>query len=239
MLVANRRVLVLNKLWTAIGVASLQRAITLLYGEHADGKPKAHIITPPPIGQFESWTWEDWATMRPDEGEDAILATCNRKFKIPDVILLTRYEGVPQHRLNFSRRHIYKRDNYTCQYCGCRPGSEELTIDHILPRSQGGLTTWTNVVLACVACNSQKADRTPEQAFQGKRPNYHSTKHPNGWRGPSPMRLLSVPQKPKFALFKGEQMNIPKTWRHWIDKMYWNVPLVNDMGEEIDDFADA
>jgi 5-methylcytosine-specific restriction endonuclease McrA len=237
--IANRRVLVLNKLWTAVGVASLQRAIALLYQEYSDGKPKAQIVTPPPIGQFETYTWADWAEMRPAEGEEVIRATRDRLFKVPDVILLAHYEGQPCHRVNFSRRHIYKRDNYQCMYCGCRPGTESLTIDHVVPKCQGGLTSWTNCVLCCINCNTQKADKRPEQAFQGKRPTYHPIRHPDGWRGPSPMKLKTVPVKPKFTLFKGDVQRVPKTWQHWLDATYWNLSLVNDMPDDEDDFSDV
>ena len=71
---------------------------------------------------------------------------------------------MPAAAVTFSRRNIFKRDRYVCQYCGSQPGSEELTIDHVVPRSQGGVSSWTNCVLACMTCNKRKADRTPEQA---------------------------------------------------------------------------
>ncbi len=86
------------------------------------------------------------------------------KLRVPEVIALTDYDRLPMAAVTFSRRNIFKRDHYTCQYCGAQPGSEELTIDHVVPRSQGGVSTWENCVLACMACNKRKADRTPEQA---------------------------------------------------------------------------
>ena len=86
------------------------------------------------------------------------------RLRVPEVIVLAEYDRLPTAAVTFSRRNIFKRDHWTCQYCGAQPGSEELTIDHVLPRSQGGISTWENCVLACVACNKRKADRTPEQA---------------------------------------------------------------------------
>ena len=80
------------------------------------------------------------------------------------MITLTEYDRVPANAVTFSRRNIYKRDRYTCQYCGVQPGSEELTIDHVLPRSRGGTSTWENCVLACLECNKRKADRTPDRS---------------------------------------------------------------------------
>ena len=75
---------------------------------------------------------------------------------MPEVITLTGYERLPSAAVAFSRRNIYKRDHYTCQYCGVRPGTEELTIDHVVPRAQGGESRWDNCVLACLACNKAR-----------------------------------------------------------------------------------
>ena len=72
--------------------------------------------------------------------------------------------GTPATAVAFSRRNVARRDHHTCQYCGVQPGSDQITIDHVLPRSRGGASSWTNCVAACAACNAGKADRTPEQA---------------------------------------------------------------------------
>lgn len=86
-------------------------------------------------------------------------------FVVPLVVRLVRYVAIPRNRqLPCSRRGVLARDRETCQYCGARPGRAHLTIDHVLPRSQGGRTTWENVVAACAACNHRKANRTPAQA---------------------------------------------------------------------------
>jgi 5-methylcytosine-specific restriction endonuclease McrA len=208
-LLPNRNVLVLNKLWTAIGIATLERAISLLYSEE-DGL-KAQVITPPPLGAYETYTWADWARLKPEEGEDVMVAP-QQVLRIPQVILLSNYDGMPQRQVKFSRRYIHKRDNYQCQYCGCRPGTEELTIDHVVPRAQGGETSWTNCVLACMPCNTRKANRTPKEAR---------------------MKLLKEPVKPEFSLFKGTNPNkVLATWKHWLSEAYWNIPLQNDMGED-------
>lgn len=85
------------------------------------------------------------------------------RVRVPEVIVLTSYDRLPSNAVTFSRRNIFKRDRFTCQYCGKQPGSEELTIDHVLPRAQGGTSTWENCVLACIECNAKKADRTPDR----------------------------------------------------------------------------
>jgi 5-methylcytosine-specific restriction endonuclease McrA len=202
----NRKVLVLNKGWNAIGVVTLERALVMLFSTYKDGAPKARIIDP--TKDFQTFTWEDWSRLRPKNGEDTIKGT-NVVFRVPEVILLSKYDKLPQHKIHFSRRTIYKRDANTCQYCGCQPGTEELTIDHVLPRSRGGKTTWENCVLACVACNSKKADRTPEECG---------------------MKLRKQPKKPVIPLFKGD-IRI-KSWEAFLGEAYWLTELQNDNSDE-------
>jgi 5-methylcytosine-specific restriction endonuclease McrA len=71
---------------------------------------------------------------------------------------------VPCHEAPFTRRNLFLRDDFTCQYCGRHCASDHLSIDHVLPRSRGGATNWENCVLACVSCNARKADRTLKEA---------------------------------------------------------------------------
>ena len=176
----------------------MQRAITLLYQD------KARVVTPD-YG-FATFTWDDWSKLRPKEGEDFINAVRNR-ICIPEIIVLDDYDKSPAHKVKFSRRAIYKRDNYTCQYCGGQPGPGELNVDHVLPRSQGGLTTWENCVLSCIKCNSKKDNKTPEQAH---------------------MKLKKKPVKPKFCPFRTERKVRPESWNHFVSEMYWSVEMPND-----------
>jgi len=230
----KRKVLVLNKCWTAIGVANLQRAITLLFSSHVDGQyigePKARIIDP--ALDFQTFTWEDWSKLRPKNDEDVIKGI-GADFRVPEIIMLTQYDKLPQQRVHFSRKTIYRRDSFTCQYCKDKLSSELLTIDHILPRAKGGQTTWENCVLACVPCNKQKADRMLSDAYRGKKQaDYHPIKSPMGWKGPSPMKLLSVPKKPKFSILRGDKAVIPKSWEHFVSLVYWQIELENDNPSE-------
>lgn len=87
----------------------------------------------------------------------------HRSLRVPEVICLAHYDRLPGSAVTFSRRNVAKRDHHTCQYCGSQPGAEAITIDHVVPRSQGGVSNWTNCVASCVRCNALKADRTPEQ----------------------------------------------------------------------------
>jgi 5-methylcytosine-specific restriction endonuclease McrA len=203
----QNRVLVLNKNWTAVGTVSLQRAIVMLFSEYADGTPKAKIIEPE---SYQQMTWADWSKLKAS-ADDEVIRTANLEVRIPEVILLSKYEKLPRPKIHFSRRTLYKRDNYTCQYCYKRFGSEELTIDHVLPRAQGGVTSWENCALACVSCNAKKANRTPKQAG---------------------MKLLTKPQKPKMNVFKADMVKPIKSWEQFLGTAYWNVELENDMSDE-------
>jgi 5-methylcytosine-specific restriction endonuclease McrA len=228
----NRKCLVLNKFSTAVGVVSLPRAIIMLFSE-VDGAPKAEIIGGAP--EFQPYTWEEWAAIEPKEGEDVIRG-CRGVFRIPEVIKLSKYDQIPEQKIHFSRRTIYRRDHNTCLYCGKKCATEDLTIDHIIPKSCGGLTSWENCCLACVACNSAKADLMPNRVMlpevitdkQGKQ----KTKMVPGfvvffldqkkkWKV-----TIRQPKKPKYNFFKGDIRY--ESWKQWVDVAYWNVELAND-----------
>ena len=95
----------------------------------------------------------------------------------------------------FSRCNVAKRDHYTCQYCGAQPGAESITIDHVLSRSQGGASSWTNCVAACERCNARKGDRTPDQAG---------------------MRLRRRPVRPEWKPFYAAQGARNESWSRFL-----------------------
>ncbi len=86
------------------------------------------------------------------------------EFKLPSVIALRRYIPTTRRRPAFTRFNVFLRDRFACQYCGTGFPTEELTFDHIVPRSRGGRTTWENVVTACVRCNRAKGDRLANES---------------------------------------------------------------------------
>src|SRR5690606_34575218 len=94
---------------------------------------------------FRQYTWDDWTRLRPNENEP-VIRTNSFQLRVPEVITLTTYDRVPTNSVTFSRRNVFKRDRFTCQYCGSQPGSSELTIDHVVPRAQGGTSSWDNCV---------------------------------------------------------------------------------------------
>jgi 5-methylcytosine-specific restriction endonuclease McrA len=205
-LVAKRRVLVLNKSWSPVGVISLQRAIGLLWATYVNDQPKALVVDP---DSFATFTWNDWSKLRPKE-EEEVIKGARELFKVPEVIVLSKYDKLPTHKVTFSRRTIYKRDNYECQYCGATPGATDLTIDHVLPRSKGGKTTWENCVLSCLKCNAKKANLTLEDAYRK-----------------FGMKLLRKPSKPKYQLFRNDGV-MCRSWKKFISMMYWDTELENN-----------
>jgi len=195
--VLDRPTLVLNRNWQPVHVATVARSLTMLWNE------SAHVVDP---DDFRQYTWADWARLAPREGE-LFIRTVTFRLRVPEVLTLTRHDRPRPNAVTFSRRNVFKRDHVTCQYCGARPGSEELTIDHVIPRAQGGLTTWENCVLACVACNARKANRTPEQAG---------------------MKLRKSPNRPAWRpLYHTSTVRIA-SWSRFLSEAYWNVTLDHD-----------
>ena len=114
-------------------------------------------------GDYRLMSWDEWVQLVPDDQEPCI-RSARLKLKVPEVICLATFDRLPNTAVTFSRRNVAKRDHFICQYCGAQPGADSITIDHVLPRSQGGASSWTNCAAACLGCNTRKGDRTPEQA---------------------------------------------------------------------------
>jgi 5-methylcytosine-specific restriction endonuclease McrA len=146
--------LVLNRQWQPVHVSSVARALTLLWND------AARVVDPE---DYRLMSWDDWTRYAPDEGAPCV-RSARLRLKVPEVIALAHFERLPNTSVTFSRRNVAKRDHYTCQYCGSQPGADSITVDHVLPRSQGGASSWTNCAAACLGCNARKGDRTPEQA---------------------------------------------------------------------------
>lgn len=221
----QRQVLVLNRSWAAVGTSTLADAITMLFKTYKDGTPKARIIDP--HQDFALYDWSDWSKLKVEEGKPHIRGV-NDTFRIPEIILLSRYDKMFMPKTNFSRRTLYEMYNNQCQYCGDRPGRSELTIDHVLPKSLGGKTTWENCSIACIRCNMQKADRLLKDC----RKELVSKEVAKRWHGPSPMRLLTEPKRPKQRLFGVNKKYAYKSWSTFIDglvsELYWDCELEND-----------
>jgi 5-methylcytosine-specific restriction endonuclease McrA len=199
--VLSSAVLVLNRHYQPVHVTNAKRAFTLLYSGVARALDR----------EFRTFDFDDWAALAAEVGDD-VVHTIDRVIRVPRVIVLQIYDRIPKTKVRFSRHNIYMRDGNTCQYCArCLPRTE-LNLDHVVPRSQGGRTTWENVVCCCIDCNLAKGARTPDQAG---------------------MRLHKAPTRPRWTpTFRAAGDKI--RYREWIpfldlaNASYWNVELKDD-----------
>lgn len=191
-------VLVLNRFFMPVSVTSLRRAFVLLYGG------AARAVN----GRYETFDFDSWSDVR-SAGRDDCVRTVTNVIKAPRVIILVRYDGYHRRQPKFNRINIFRRDGDACQYCARTFAKRELTLDHVIPRSMGGRSTWDNVVCCCVACNRKKGGKTPEQAG---------------------MKLLCRPAKPATSLFSNLHVKTVR-YEEWepflsfVDMSYWNVEL--------------
>ncbi len=150
-------VLVLNRNWQAINTRTPAEAFCQLANDAATALDIHGTDFMVPT------KWEDWRMLPVREG-DASIGTAHGPVRVPTVIVVANFSKVPKKRPKFNSRTIWERDGGRCQYTGrdLRPG--EGNIDHVLPRSRGGETSWENCVLAARDVNSRKADRTPKEA---------------------------------------------------------------------------
>lgn len=146
----NKRVLILNADYSPMMLCSLQRAVILIF-----------------LGKSE--------LIQDVKGQ--ALHSVNQTFPMPAVIKLHRYVTIPYKTVALTRLNVFKRDSFTCQYCGKK---EHLTLDHVVPRKNGGRSTWDNLITACSRCNANKGDYTPTEAG---------------------MKLNKMPYRPTYASF--------------------------------------
>ncbi len=149
----NLGVLVLNRSYLPIHVTTVRRAFALVY------QGAAQVVDP----EYRSYAFDEWFAQDPEPGVETI-GTSSGPIPIPKVIVLRSYDRMPRRHVRFSRANVFARDDHTCQYCGERFAKVDLNLDHVVPRSHGGRSTWENVVTSCVDCNRRKGGRTPEQA---------------------------------------------------------------------------
>lgn len=164
-----------------------------------------------PVSTFPLSIWDFARTMRNVlkervivlETYDAVLRSPSITYKPPSVVALKDYVTRPD-RVPFTRMNLFLRDDFKCQYCGCKHPPEDLTFDHVIPRAEGGLTTWDNIVAACVPCNSRKGHRLD-------------------------MKPIVAPRCPSAReLSKKRQISKTGLHRSWLDYLYWSGVLEND-----------
>jgi len=198
----DAQVLVLNRSWVAVNVTSVKRALALLFQD------SARVVHPEDYRLYDFEGWCQLSRMRENFDTGRYIHTPKMQIRLPEVILLSVFNGFVRREVRLSRRNIFERDRHRCQYCGKRFPKQDLTIDHVLPRSRGGKNTWTNLVLACVQCNLKKSNKTPKEAR---------------------MHLLKQPAVPRWLPRFGIQ--VPRdellNWQRFVDLAYWNT----DIGE--------
>jgi len=193
----NSEVLILNRNFYAIQVTTWERALTLLYLDRA-------YVVDEEYGTCEFRDWVDLSKMMKDDPR-GFVHTPTLKVAVPDVIALKFFDKVPRSEVPFTRRNIYAHYGHRCCYCGRHFPPSELNLDHVVPRSRGGLTNWANVVTSCIPCNLRKGNRLPTEAN---------------------MKLKVRISKPKFRqgltfAFRSP-LKVKRSWQKFVDNAYWD-----------------
>jgi 5-methylcytosine-specific restriction endonuclease McrA len=182
-------VLVLNKSWVAIHIIDWQRCMSLILQEAAQPVDRDFIL----------YSMKEWMDFSLTVNSYSQVQTIKQHIAIPEIIVLKKYNKLPVRDVKYSRQTLFQRDKFTCGYCGEMFDRNDLTIDHIIPKSRGGTSNWNNAISCCKPCNSFKADRTPDEAH---------------------MPLLLKPKKPVWLSPLSEiKPNHPcKTWHKFMDR---------------------
>ncbi len=96
--------------------------------------------------------------------EGDFIHTVRLAVRVPSILVLGLYDKIPRLEVKFTRRNVFLRDQFTCQYCAKALPEPQLNLDHVIPRQKGGRTTWENIVTSCVRCNTRKANKMPQEA---------------------------------------------------------------------------
>lgn len=182
----NTPVLVLNKNWTAIRVIRAKRSIIITSRE------RGLIIDPLTYNLIK---WKEWITIEPS-GDELVVISSRGPIKVPEVIILTIYGKVPEGRPRLTKKAIFIRDGFKCQYTGKKLTLESGDIDHVIPRSKNGKNNWDNLVACEKTLNRKKGNRTPHEAG---------------------LKLLKKPKQPRYKdLLIDPRIKIPESWRKFL-----------------------
>lgn len=169
-------VLLLNRHFAPVSVATVRRAVVLLFGG------AAHAVDQ----SGETYDFQSWLS-QPVRSEDDGLPIVGGQVRVPRVLHLLRYDRAPRVAVRLTRRNLMIRDGYQCQYCGRSPTHRDLNVDHVVPRSRGGQDSWENLVVSCRSCNLRKGRRTPLEAGM----NLLSVPHRPRWTTATQIRLIT------------------------------------------------
>ena len=205
--VLQSNVLVLNKFFMAVHVISVRRAFCLLAKESAE---VIHVED----GRYNSYDFDSWVELSKlkerwqdpsDDGWDWV-RTVSFDIRVPRIIRLLFYDRLPRQDVKFNRKNIFARDGSRCQYCGKKFPTNQLSLDHVIPKARGGKSTWTNIVCCCFDCNVRKGGRPPQT---------------------SGMTLVRKPFKPRRNPLIQVKLTHPRYqhWQQFLDTAYWSVEL--------------
>ena len=202
--VLSTSVLMLNRLYMAVRVINARRAMSLLYQDAAevvsleDGQCLSY--------DFDTWVEVSEAKHRFEPEQHDWIRTVRFQVAVPKIVRLLVFDRLPRTVVKLNRRNLFARDQNRCQYCGKRFQASELSLDHVIPRSQGGENSWENIVCACVRCNVKKGGQTPRQAG---------------------MQLICEPKRPRRSPALTVKLSHSKyaSWKQFLDFAYWNVEL--------------
>lgn len=193
-------VLVLNKDWRLIRVVSAAQALVDL----VIGKVEA-IDNDYQVYDFDSWRDLSEYKRAFEPESHRFVQTVTNAIVVPAIVRSLKAKGIKRPAVRLSRRNIYLRDSHTCQYTGQKLPGSELNLDHVLPSSRGGRSTWENLVCCSVAVNAKKGNRTPEEAG---------------------LKLIRKPRKPEPHEIVGKAFKVQHpTWEAFVDAAYWNTEL--------------
>ncbi len=194
----NSSVLVVNRAFYPIHVTTVRKAFCLLYNGIAKVVDSQYRL-------FDFKSWGELSCCASDE----IVGTVDSLIKVPRVIIILTFDRFPKWGVRFNRYNIFRRDRDTCQYCGKTLKRSDLSLDHVVPLSRGGETTWENVVCSCLGCNKRKGGKIPREAG---------------------MSLLKMPVRPRWGpeFSVSFRSTIHREWLPFlniVDFTYWNLEL--------------
>lgn len=194
---ATKYTLVLNKHFYAIQICDWKKTLSLVYQGHAQAVDRDGI----------GYDFAGWAELsaKVDDPDVRVIHTPNLRLLVPEIIRLMTYDHLPKSEVKFTRRNVYEHYNFKCAYCGEKFKPTKLNMDHVIPKSRNGRTTWKNMVPSCVPCNTRKGNRTPTEA---KMPLLYKPSRPT-WRSPQDdiVRTVEV---------------CPISWQKFVDKKLWD-----------------
>ncbi len=209
--VMDLNVLALNRSYIPVGIITVQKAFKKLISN------RANVVHVTDIGYYEDHditSWAEFSILKKMIGDEASgledwINSSEEAIEAPRIIRYLDYDKIYSNRIRFSRKNIFIRDHYKCQYCGKVKSIKRLQLEHVIPKSKGGKTTWLNTVCACDECNDKKRDRTPEEAG---------------------MKIIRKPFTPRFLptqTMKAFSWDKDKygSWENFVSNVYWNIEL--------------